>query len=445
MFQTYGIVSFLFVVTSIAGFCLETLPNLRPEVEHNVTTTCHGVEQVIPRVMTSNTALHVLDIICTVFFTLELVLRFVFSPNKIQFIISPMNITDLLALVPLYVTVIFEAWNLQACYLNEQFVIEIMFILRIFRMFRIFHLVKHYQALKVLVYALRASLQELLMLFIFLLIAMLVFATMIYYAERKDATQPSEQFNTIPMGFWWAIITMTTVGYGDISPVTPVGYIVGTACCVVGVLLVALTFPVISNNFTLFYTHVRSRPIKPTLTHALSFSSLLEDGGERGEGKGGGGGGGSGGRSSGVLRMEDEEEEQLLLRSPISSPTHSGLRKASSASAVAEPYMNGGALNRVPSLTSSGAAGERGRRATGASSGHLLNTPILAKFSDSNSMMDIILSRGRGSPGTDYDGSQQLQAEQRSQYSTCTPRGGSVSSRKTASDDGMRYHGETIL
>ena len=443
MFQTYGIVSFLFVVTSIAGFCLETLPNLRPEVQHNVTTTCHGVEQVIPMVITSNTALHVLDIICTVFFSVELVLRFVFSPNKRQFIISPMNITDLLALVPLYVTVIFEAWNLQACYLNEQFVIEIMFTLRIFRMLRVFHLVKHYQALEVLVYALRASLQELMMLFIFLLIAMLIFATMIYYAERKDATQPSDQFNTIPMGFWWAIITMTTVGYGDISPITPVGYIVGTACCVVGVLLVALTFPVISNNFTLFYTHVRSRPIKPTLTHALSFSSLLEDGGERGEGKGGGGGGG--GRGSEGLRMEDEEEEQLLLRSPLSSPTHSGLRKASSVSAVAEPYMNGGALNRVPSLASSGAAGERGRRATGAGSGHLLNTPIMAKFSDSNSMMDIIISRGRGSPGTDYDGSQQLQAEQRSQYSTCTPRGGSVSSRKTASDDGMRYHGETIL
>ncbi|XP_070196497.1 potassium voltage-gated channel protein Shaw-like [Littorina saxatilis] len=442
--MAYGIISFLFVVTSIAGFCLETLPDLRPDVAYNVSATCHGKAQIIAVVMTSNAALNVLDIICTVFFSLELVMRFTFSPSKRKFLFSPMNIIDLLALVPLYVTVIFQAWNLQACYLNEQFVIEIMFILRIFRMFRIFHLVKHYQALKVLVYALRASLQELLMLFIFLLIAMLVFATMIYYAEREDATTPGEMFSTIPMGFWWAIITMTTVGYGDVSPVTPIGYIVGTCCCVVGVLLVALTFPVISNNFTLFYTHVRSRPVKqvaPVRSHSTS-STLNELGSE------GGGGGGlkPGGRSSGSMRRNEEEEH--LLRSPFSSPTHSGPRKASSGSPLmSEPYMNGGALTRVPSRASSGT----GRALPGA---NRLYAPALAKFSDSNSMTDIILSRGgRGSPSTDNDSGllqhiMHQQAEQPrggSVTSRKTQSDGSVTSRKTQSDDGMRYQGETRL
>jgi hypothetical protein len=218
---------------------------------------------VLVKVVVTDDYLYWLDVICTVFFSLELVMRFVFSPSKLRFVISLMNIIDLLALVPLYVTVIFQSSSLQSCYLNERFVIEIMFILRIIRMFRIFHLVKHYQALKVLVYALKASLQELLMLMIFLLIGMLIFSTMIYYAERKDATQPGDMFSTIPMGFWWSIITMTTVGYGDVYPTTPVGYIVGTACAVCGVLMVALTIPVISNNFTLFYRHVRSRSIIP--------------------------------------------------------------------------------------------------------------------------------------------------------------------------------------
>nr|KAG5695968.1 hypothetical protein BaRGS_023347 [Batillaria attramentaria] len=261
----YGVTSFLFVVTSIAGFCLETLPELRPTVA-NTTEGCEGEEDdkdSYTKVMTSSDALNVLDIVCTVFFTLELILRFIFAPNKRRFVVSLMNIIDLLALVPLYVTVIFQKSDLQACYLNERFVIEIMFILRIIRMFRIFHLVKHYQALKVLVYSLKASLQELLMLFIFLLIGMLVFSTMIYYAERKDARNPGDMFPTIPMGFWWSIITMTTVGYGDVYPTTLIGYIVGTACSVSGVLLVALTIPVISNNFTLFYRHVQSRSITP--------------------------------------------------------------------------------------------------------------------------------------------------------------------------------------
>ena len=170
-----------------------------------------------------------------------------------------MNIIDLLALVPLYMQVILNSEEFKFCFANERLVFEIMFILRIIRMFRIFHLVKHYQALQILVYALKASLQELLMLGIFLLIGMLVFATMIYYAERKNATTPGDKFSTIPIGFWWAIITMTTVGYGDVFPTTPIGYVVGTACSVSGVLMVALTIPVISNNFTLFYTHVRSR------------------------------------------------------------------------------------------------------------------------------------------------------------------------------------------
>ncbi|KAL8608746.1 hypothetical protein ACOMHN_059069 [Nucella lapillus] len=267
----YGVTSFLFVVTSIAGFCLETLPKLRPTITNSSKLVCDDEDVAedlkknprLAQVMTSQEYLYVVDVICTVFFTLELVLRFVFAPNKLRFVISLMNIIDLLALVPLYVTIIFQSSDLKACYLNERFVIEIMFILRIIRMFRIFHLVKHYQALKVLVYALKASLQELLMLFIFLLIGMLIFSTMIYYAERKDATNPGDMFSTIPMGFWWSIITMTTVGYGDVYPTTTIGYIVGTACSVCGVLMVALTIPVISNNFTLFYRHVRSRSIIP--------------------------------------------------------------------------------------------------------------------------------------------------------------------------------------
>ena len=254
-------ISLLFVMTSILGFCLETLPDLKPELKPINTTVlinksdgCDG-----SYLMTPNSALQTVDTICTLFFTIELVVRFGFSPNKLKFVRSAMNIIDLLALVPLYMQLILNMEVFKFCFVNERLMIEIMFILRIIRMFRIFHLVKHYQALQILIYALKASVHELLMLGIFLLIGMLVFATMIYYAERRDAVNPSDVFSTIPIGFWWALITMTTVGYGDVYPITPIGYVVGTACAVSGVLMVALTFPVISNNFTLFYTHVRSR------------------------------------------------------------------------------------------------------------------------------------------------------------------------------------------
>ncbi|KAL4235981.1 hypothetical protein ACF0H5_004369 [Mactra antiquata] len=259
----FGVVSLMFVILSILGFCLETLPDLRPvNVTLDINATrhhCDGKNITTNYILVPNTGLYILDIICTAYFTIELIVRCIFSPNKVQFVMSAMNFIDLLALVPLYMQLILNTDAFKYCYSNEGYIFEIMFILRIIRMFRIFHLVKHYQALQILVYAIKASIQELLMLLIFLLLGMLVFATMIYYAERGDDLMNETQIPTIPIGFWWAIITMTTVGYGDIAPTTPLGYIVGTCCAVCGVLMVALTIPVISNNFTLFYTHVRSR------------------------------------------------------------------------------------------------------------------------------------------------------------------------------------------
>ena len=98
------------------------------------------------------------------------------------------------------------------------------------------------------------------MLSIFLVIAMLVFATLVFYAESPvNPIEHNSDFNTIPIGFWWAIITMTTVGYGDVYPESGLGRSIGVLCAVSGVLLIALTIPVISNNFSLFYLHGRTR------------------------------------------------------------------------------------------------------------------------------------------------------------------------------------------
>ncbi|XP_061182464.1 potassium voltage-gated channel subfamily C member 2-like [Saccostrea echinata] len=334
--MAYGVVSLMFVVVSILGFCLETLPGLRPsQRSHNSSTNvnCPGNKTKIIE-LRENEALYILDIICTVYFTIELVVRFIFAPQKLEFIRSAVNIIDLLALVPLYMQLILNSDDMRACYMNEQLIIEIMFVLRIIRMFRIFHLVKHYQALKILVYALKASLQELLMLAIFLIIGMLIFSSLIYYAERhKINSGEPETITTIPMGFWWAIVTMTMVGYGDKHPTTTVGYIVGTACAVAGVLMIALTIPVISNNFTLFYTHVRS--------------------------KGGKGPPNSDSKESLVLSSRETEFDEK--------------RKLSSGSLVVEAYMNG--THVIRKLTSK--------------SGSPQYSPILRRIPESNSLVDI--------------------------------------------------------
>ena len=268
----YAVTSFVFVLASIAGFTLETIPDMHSEVPIGNDSECRDETIAGPQFMTKPaTFLVVLDYVCTAFFTLELIIRIVFAPNKIQFFRSPMNIIDILALLPLYVQIILDKTDEYNCLRSDRAVVETIFVLRIIRIFRIFHLVKHYRALKILIHAIKASIQELLMLCIFLVIAMLVFSTLIFYAERSpedkslvttdDAIDDEEKgtFKTIPIGFWWATITMTTVGYGDVYPKTPGGMCIGALCAVWGVLLLALTIPVISNNFALFYMHARTR------------------------------------------------------------------------------------------------------------------------------------------------------------------------------------------
>ena len=193
-------------------------------------------------------ALYVTDIICVAWFTFEFVIRLIFCPRKLQFLKKPMNWIDFGAIVPFYLDYLISESNIKT--------IVVLRVVRLIRVFRIFKLSRHSYGLQILGHTLRSSCSELFLLAFFLSIGVVIFSSIIYYAE-KDI--PKTKFTTIPASFWWAVVTMTTLGYGDMTPESWEGKIVGSFCAISGVLMIALPVPVIVSNFSLYYSHAKAR------------------------------------------------------------------------------------------------------------------------------------------------------------------------------------------
>ncbi|KAL5014348.1 hypothetical protein ScPMuIL_008618 [Solemya velum] len=200
-----------------------------------------------PDVFAVKPSLLVLRDITTVFFAVELFVRFLTCPHKCKFFLSLFNIIDILAVLFAIICTALD-YKLPALRYQKSS-IHILYTTQILRILRIFRVLRHSVVFQVLLNAVLSSLTEFLTILIFFFIFSLIFSSLSFFAMESN-------FGSIPDAMWWAIVTMTTVGYGDYVPVTAQGKVIGSLCAITGICLLAILIPIFVNNFLLLKSHV---------------------------------------------------------------------------------------------------------------------------------------------------------------------------------------------
>ncbi len=177
--------------------------------------------------------LTVLEYALTFFFTVEYALRIYCSPVKKDYVLSFFGIIDLLATLPLYLSFILPAT-------------KYMFILRAFRLIRIFRVLKLFAFINegyLLLESIKRSLNKILVYFLFVIVLVTIIGTLMFMVEGQ---RPDSDFTDIPTSIYWAIVTLTTVGYGDITPVTTFGRFMSGIVMILGYTIIAVPTGIVS-------------------------------------------------------------------------------------------------------------------------------------------------------------------------------------------------------
>ncbi|XP_056447155.1 potassium voltage-gated channel subfamily F member 1-like [Gadus chalcogrammus] len=252
--RVVAIASFLFILVSSMVMCVGTIPELQVMDDEGK--------------LVEHPTLEAIETACILWFTVEYLLRLASSPNKLHFAFAFMNVIDFMAIVPFYVV-------LSLTYLGTSAMMELANVqqavqaLRIMRIARIFKLARHSSGLQTLTHALKRSLKELGLLLMYMGVGIFVFSALAYTMEQSH---PETLFKSIPQSFWWAIITMTTVGYGDIYPKTTLGKCNAAVSFLCGVIAIALPIHPIINNFVVFYN--KQKVLETAAMHEVELMEL---------------------------------------------------------------------------------------------------------------------------------------------------------------------------
>uniref|UniRef100_A0A8C5N2D5 BTB domain-containing protein n=1 Tax=Leptobrachium leishanense TaxID=445787 RepID=A0A8C5N2D5_9ANUR len=220
--KIFACLSVSFVAITAVSLCISTMTDFREEEDWGeCSQKCHDI--------------FVLETVCVAWFSLEFILRFIQAERMCLFLSTPLNIIDMMAILPYYITIIVDAMSGEnkSGGAGNNYLEKVGLVLRVLRALRILYvmrLARHSLGLQTLGLTVRRCTKEFGLLLLFLCVAMALFSPL--------------EFTSIPGSYWWSVISMTTVWYGDMVPRSIPGQVVALSSILSGILLMA--FPVTS-------------------------------------------------------------------------------------------------------------------------------------------------------------------------------------------------------
>jgi voltage-gated potassium channel len=177
-----------------------------------------------------------LELAITVLFTIEYVLRLISIQKPLRYMFSFLGIIDLLAIIPGYLSIFYVG-------AQSLLVVRSLRLLRVFRIFKLTHFLSEMQFLGV---AIKGSLRKISIFMLIVLALVIILGSVMYLVEKGE-----NGFTSIPASIYWAIVTITTVGYGDISPATPLGKALASFIMLIGYGIIAVPTGIVTTEMAL--------------------------------------------------------------------------------------------------------------------------------------------------------------------------------------------------
>uniref|UniRef100_H3B4I1 Potassium voltage-gated channel, subfamily G, member 4a n=2 Tax=Latimeria chalumnae TaxID=7897 RepID=H3B4I1_LATCH len=246
--KVFACLSVIFVAITVVSLCISTMPDLRTEENKGeCSQKCYNI--------------FIIETTCVAWFSFEFVLRFIQAKSKWRFFKGPLNIIDAMAILPYYVSLVVDDEQLSDekpggnTYL-EKFSL-VLRILRALRILYVMRLARHSLGLQTLGLTVQRSIREFGLLMLFLCVSVTLFSPLVYLAEKEISKD--QQFSSVPASYWWAIISMTTVGYGDMVPRSLPGQVVALSSILSGILIMSFPATSIFHTFSRSYVELKQQ------------------------------------------------------------------------------------------------------------------------------------------------------------------------------------------